>query len=202
MEQETVSGMGKDSVVPEEIKGWSWGAFLLNWIWGIGNSTYIAFLMFVPFVNLVMIFVLGAKGNEWAWRNRTWRDVEHFKATQRKWRNVGLALIFIVMPLIIIPIMSLMKGEAYELSVQATITNSEVLKIVGENPEPGFFVLGEILYGGVGGEANLNYTVEGVGGSVEVYVYATELADSWELKELLVVDKATGKRLVITTQSK
>ncbi|PHS19519.1 MAG: hypothetical protein COA86_04360 [Kangiella sp.] len=59
-----------------------------------------------------------------------------------------------------------------------------------------------ISYGGAGGEANLNYTVEGMGGSVEVYVYATELADSWELKELLVVDKATGKRLVIITQSK
>ena len=62
-EQEYISGLGKDSVVPPELKGWNWGAFLLNWIWGIGNSTYIALLMFVPFVNIVMFFMLGAKGH-------------------------------------------------------------------------------------------------------------------------------------------
>lgn len=95
-EQEYVSGLGKDSVVPPEIKGWNWGAFLLNWIWGIGNSTYIALLMFVPLVNIFMFFILGAKGNEWAWRNRTWRDVEHFKQTQKKWRNAGLILFFVM----------------------------------------------------------------------------------------------------------
>ena len=62
--EEYSSGMEKESVLPPELKGWNWGAFLLNWIWGIGNSTYIAFLMFVPLVNIVMLFVLGAKGNE------------------------------------------------------------------------------------------------------------------------------------------
>lgn len=25
-----------------DIQGWIWGAFLLSWIWGIGNNTYIA----------------------------------------------------------------------------------------------------------------------------------------------------------------
>jgi len=25
--------------VPDEIDRWNWGAFLLNWIWGIGNNT-------------------------------------------------------------------------------------------------------------------------------------------------------------------
>lgn len=28
MEKKHVSGMGKDSVVPEEIRGWSWGALI------------------------------------------------------------------------------------------------------------------------------------------------------------------------------
>jgi len=60
-EQEYVSGLGKDSVVPPEIKGWNWGAFLLNWIWGIGNSTYIALLMFVPLVNIFMFLFLVLK---------------------------------------------------------------------------------------------------------------------------------------------
>ena len=82
-QQQYTSGLGKQSVVPPEVKGWNWGAFLLNWIWGIGNSTYIALLMFVPLVNIFMFFILGVKGNEWAWKNRTWRDVEHFKQTQK-----------------------------------------------------------------------------------------------------------------------
>ena len=71
MRQNNTSGEGKGALVPEELKGWNWGAFFLTWIWGIGNSTYIALLMFIPLVNMILPFVLGAKGNEWAWKNRS-----------------------------------------------------------------------------------------------------------------------------------
>lgn len=64
---ENTSGQGKSAVVPPEIDRWNWGAFLLNWIWGIGNNTFIALLMFVPFVNVVMAFILGVKGSTWRW---------------------------------------------------------------------------------------------------------------------------------------
>ena len=67
---ENTSGQGKQAVIPDEVRGWNWGAFLLNWIWGLGNSTFIALLMFVPVINLVMPFVLGVKGSSWAWQNR------------------------------------------------------------------------------------------------------------------------------------
>ena len=139
-EQEYIPGLGKDSVVPPELKGWNWGAFLLNWIWGIGNSTYIAFLMFVPLVNIVMFFVLGAKGNEWAWRNRTWRDIEHFKQTQRKWRNAGLILLFVVFPLFFTLIGSMLKGEAFDQSMATISKSTEVIEVVGEPIEAGYFV--------------------------------------------------------------
>ena len=79
--------------MPKELRGWNWGAFLLNIIWGIGNRTYIALLMFVPFVNLVMAFVLGAKGNEWAWQNRQWESVEQFKAVQKAWAIWGFVIL-------------------------------------------------------------------------------------------------------------
>ncbi|MGH6676795.1 MAG: hypothetical protein ACRECE_11325, partial [Xanthobacteraceae bacterium] len=45
--------------IPPEIDRWNWGAFLLNWIWGIGNNTFIALLTLVPFVGFVMPFVLA-----------------------------------------------------------------------------------------------------------------------------------------------
>jgi len=86
---ENTSGQGKSAIVPTEIKKWNWGAFLLNWIWGVGNSTYIALLCFVPIINIIMIFVLGAKGNEWAWQNKKWDSIEQFKDVQKKWSWVG-----------------------------------------------------------------------------------------------------------------
>src|SRR5437899_373958 len=86
---ENTSGRGATATVPAEIDRWNWGAFLLNWIWGIGNNTFIALLMFVPVVNFVMVFILGAKGSSWAWRNKRWESVEQFKAVQRRWAKWG-----------------------------------------------------------------------------------------------------------------
>lgn len=75
--------------VPAEIDKWNWGAFFLNGIWGLGNKTYIALLAFVPVINVVMMFVLGYKGNKMAWKNKEWESVEHFKSVQRNWNIAG-----------------------------------------------------------------------------------------------------------------
>jgi hypothetical protein len=83
------------NAVPAEIDRWKWGAFLLNWIWGIGSNTFIALLTITPFVGLIMPFVLGAKGKGWAWRNGRWDSLEHFKPVQRLWAIWG-AVIWIV----------------------------------------------------------------------------------------------------------
>src|ERR1700693_2934867 len=81
--------------IPAEIDRWNWGAFLLNWIWGIGNSTFIALLTLIPpFGILIMPFVLGAKGSGWAWRNGRWDSVEHFKRVQRLWAIWGVVIWF------------------------------------------------------------------------------------------------------------
>ena len=64
-----------------------------------------------------------------------------------------------------------------------------------------FLFLGQISYNASGGSANLNYSIEGAKSAAEVYVYATNLADQWELKELLVISKETGEKVVVLTQS-
>ena len=89
---ENTSGLGELATVPEEVKGWNWGAFVLTWIWGICNSVWIALLCFIPLFGLVWAFVLGVKGNEWAWRNKKWDSIEHFKSTQRNWSIAGIVL--------------------------------------------------------------------------------------------------------------
>lgn len=87
------SGQGPNSTLPPELQGLNWGAFLLNWIWGIGNNTWLALLALVPGVGFIMSFVLLVKGNEWAWANKQWDSVDHFKATQRKWMMAGLIIL-------------------------------------------------------------------------------------------------------------
>jgi hypothetical protein len=82
--------MGRGAVVPPEIRRWNWGAFLLTWIWGLGNRVYVSFLSLIPVVGVVMAFVLGAKGSEWAWQNKAWPSIERFKTVQRRWTVTGL----------------------------------------------------------------------------------------------------------------
>jgi len=89
---ENTSGQGKLATVPEEVKGWSWGAFCLTWIWGICNSVWIALLCLIPFFNIAWAIVLGVQGNEWAWRNKKWDSIEHFKSTQRSWNIAGIVV--------------------------------------------------------------------------------------------------------------
>lgn len=81
--------------VPAEIKKWNWGAFFLSWIWGIGNHVWISLLSLIPFVNIIMIFVLGAKGSEWAWKAKNWESLDHFKRVQRLWAIWGTVLFLI-----------------------------------------------------------------------------------------------------------
>ena len=92
---ENSSGKGKDSEVPSEIRTWNWGAFFLSVIWGLFNRTYIALLTFIPFVGVLMVFVLGFKGNEWAWQNKHWKSIEQFQRVQKLWAKWGIILFII-----------------------------------------------------------------------------------------------------------
>jgi hypothetical protein len=91
---ENNSGGGKHIVPPAGVKGWSWGAFLLNWIWAIANKTWIGLLCLIPYIGFVFSFYLGFKGRELAWRNKVWDDIDHFNRVQRKWSMWGLILVF------------------------------------------------------------------------------------------------------------
>lgn len=122
----TVSGV--NGPMPAELHGWSWGAFCLSWIWGIGNSTYIAFLVFVPFANVVMPFVLGAKGNEWAWTHRKFESVAQFKEVQKAWTIWGLVMLglSILMSILFGAAMIALIGEMMSDANAANVNNTIV----------------------------------------------------------------------------
>jgi len=90
---ENNSGMGSGIEVPPGVKGWSWGAFLLNWIWAIGNRTWIGLLALAPYIGIVVSIALGIKGREWAWKNKRWDSLEHFNSVQKRWSFWGVVLI-------------------------------------------------------------------------------------------------------------
>lgn len=113
-ENSNTSGGGKNTTVPNEIKKWNWGAFLLSWIWAIAHKIWIGLIALLPFVimgiiapfteksddaaglfiiTLGMMIILGIKGNEWAWQNNKWTSVEEFLSIQRKWNRIALLII-------------------------------------------------------------------------------------------------------------
>ncbi len=89
---------------PSELKKFNWGAFLLNWIWGIMHKKYITLLYFVaciiPVIGPLAISIwFGIAGNKWAWNSKNWASVEEFNDVQRNW--VKLWIILAVVSLII-----------------------------------------------------------------------------------------------------
>jgi hypothetical protein len=92
---ENTSGVS-NGAVPTGLGDFNWGAFLLTWIWGIGNNVYWSFLVFVPYLGaLVMPWVLAFKGNELAWRSKRWDSVEHFKRVQASWTRAAFVVLVV-----------------------------------------------------------------------------------------------------------
>lgn len=188
--------------IPAELDRWNWGAFLLNWIWGIGNSVFIALLMFVPLVNIVMIFVLGARGSRWAWRNRAWRDAEHFRSVQRKWAIAGVIVWLGTLLLAVglaFGVMSALKNSlTYALTMQEVRTNAVSRAALGDNIEAGFWVNGSISIDIDGsGDAQLSIPVTGSKGSGRVVSHGVRTNGIWDLRLVLLQVDGSDTPLVL-----
>lgn len=89
-------GIFSASQVPAEIQGWNWGAFLLPGFWCVTNHVWIGLIAWVDITlvtgglpSLTVAVILGAKGNEWAWKSRRGKSVAAFKDHQRAWAIAG-----------------------------------------------------------------------------------------------------------------
>lgn len=114
----------------EPSPSFSWGAFWLNWIWGVGNGIWASLLIiplgFVPaiiitifranltannswVIFLVMfLFVLfialwfGFKGYSWAWKRKGNLSPEAFKYGEKVWSIIGWLVVGIPAILIVV----------------------------------------------------------------------------------------------------
>lgn len=194
---ENTSGQGKAALVPVEVERWNWGAFLLNWIWGIGNNTLIALLMFVPFVNIVMPFILGAKGSAWAWQNKQWASVDEFRRIQRKWTIwsvVAYLILIVFFVALFFGIMTLIKhSEAYTLGYQKLINNPEAVRVLGKPIKAGF-PMGKIEETGPTGKADISFSAEGSKSKGTVYLDAVKDMGKWKINRIeLQVEGQQGR---------
>ena len=184
--------------VPAEIDRWNWGAFLLNWIWGVGNNTFIALLTLIPLVGLVMPFVLGAKGSRWAWRNGRWDSVEHFKRVQRLWAIWGAIIWLGGIALfgggIGAGLYAFRHSEAYKLGV-STLQASPVATNVLGTPISTGFPTGKIAFNGASGTAILSFSVSGPKAAGVVFLEAVKKDGAWLVTRLAL--KLDGRDGVI-----
>jgi len=181
-----------------QIDRWNWGAFLLTWIWGIGNGTFVAFLALVPFLNLVMPFVLGAKGSAWAWRNRQWQSVAEFRRTQKKWAFWGAVVwvcCLVACCVLFVGIFaSLKNSEAYALAVNSLSMSSDARALLGEPISTGI-PTGSIEVNGSAGTARLSFSASGPRGKGTVYLDARKEVGEWRLERAILKDEETGQEI-------
>ncbi len=92
---ENTSGQG--GPVPLEIANmkWNWGAFGMNWIWlfahrMIGWGFALLFLHLIPLFALIASIFIASNGNKYAWENRRYESIEHFKKVEGVWAIWGV----------------------------------------------------------------------------------------------------------------
>ncbi|MCQ2754677.1 MAG: hypothetical protein MJ231_06485 [bacterium] len=81
-------------------KKFNWGAFLLSWIWGLLNKSYVTLVIipisFIPVLGGLLSFFLsvffGIKGNQWALRNKEFKSKLHFIKNQKIQSCFGILL--------------------------------------------------------------------------------------------------------------
>lgn len=169
---------------PDDLKGWNWGAFFFNWIWGIRFRTYRALWVLVPFVNLVMPFILGFKGNEWAWNHNQWSSVEEFKKSQRRWSVASLTLIVSGVVLAIGFTISVNDSFEESGSTKLVLSTLEQTSKFQENIGAPYSIdlkRGTLSGSEISGYAEMQYEVEGIHGD-GVFDARAELIDGvWHL---------------------
>ena len=123
------------NAVPAGVAGWSWGAFLLNWIWAAGNRTWVGLFAMIPYIGFGVAIWLGIKGREMAWENARWDNVEHFNRVQRRWSQwgIGVAIFSGVISMLITILLFSYLTTAKENDVAPF--SKELLSAIEENAE-------------------------------------------------------------------
>ena len=187
--------------VPSEVRRWNWAAFFLHVFWGVAHRCYISLLFFVPFVGLAVPFILGAKGNAWAWQKGQWNSSAQFLAAQRRWLRYavfaysGAALLSV--GIVWSFSQGMQRSEPFQLALSQLEHNAEVAQVLGLPLDTGW-VRGSIELGSSSGTADITFPVTGPKASGRAYVYAKKHANVWAI-DRLAVDIDGGGRIALAS---
>lgn len=92
-----------EAEMDKELDKWNWGAFCLNWIWGVAHKQYWTLLIIlvglIPFAGVIgqLAFqvYLGIRGSRLAWNSDVYDSFEAFMKARRIWSIVGICLFVI-----------------------------------------------------------------------------------------------------------
>jgi hypothetical protein len=173
---------------------------LLNWIWGIGNRTWIALLMFIPLFGFIWMFVLGAKGNKWAWEKGRWDSIEQFKKAQRKWAIAGFIFWGAMIASVYFLFSAMEDSWAAKNSLLSAQQNIQVQQRIGTPIKQLWPITGKINtdMGGTG-EAKIRYQIKGPKGTAKVRAIAVKNNNQWKMQSLKVIPDH-GSIIVIINQ--
>ena len=91
----------REKALPEELRGFSWAAFLWGGIWVLVYRVWIGLFAFVPILGFIMRVVLAVRGVEWAYRKGSIPDVTRFESAQRNRVIAGIVMAVVVVPLVV-----------------------------------------------------------------------------------------------------
>ena len=200
------SGQGPAAELPAEVGRLNWGAFAFNWIWGLGNSTYIALLALLPVVGFIMPFVLLFKGDKWAWQNDHWRSVEHFRRVQRNWAIAaaivyGLGALFFI-GIFVAAFVALSNLEPFDTIKHEAANNPQIAEYVGSPVEVGFWTGGSVNQHNQTGDADVTVSVTGPLASGTLRMVSVRQNGVWTVRKMALTLDGTGQVIALTPMSR
>ncbi len=124
-----------DEETEQELRKFNWGAFLMTWIWAIGNKAWtmwaaligagiivliitgiayipklpqvisVVLLIFSRILSFIVNILCGIFGNRIAWKSKQWDNLEHFRKVQKIW-----VIVWLILTIISIGIIALLIG--------------------------------------------------------------------------------------------
>lgn len=83
---------------------WNWGAFINPIGFGFGNRAYLCLFALVPLLNIIWVFISGAKAKTWALANpaNEYRDEQEFRKVMDTWKRAGFVQFIIILAICIL----------------------------------------------------------------------------------------------------
>jgi hypothetical protein len=216
----TPQANAKPQALPPELRRWNWGAFLLSWIWGLGNRSFVTLAIFIPALaliatpllapdapelraaavaaNLVLLAFFGWRGNAWSWRHRHWDDAAQFQTAQKRWAYWGFiswGAIGATVLLLTFGVDALMRtSEVYRHASARAQADERVVRALGEPVTAG---TPDGRYDVNSGEQTAHFVIplSGSRASAQAVVDARRYSGTWLVTKMTVVVDSGGTRI-------